>query len=119
MGEDQLYLAKADINFNKIELVQKEFYVYVTNQLAQLTADSAKVLQLHSIIRSEAKLPKIKNSQGFRDMLIVKQSLTLLKMGHFNNIQTIIFSIQSVIRLKFTAISLIEMIFIENRMHKR
>jgi hypothetical protein len=52
-------------------------------------------------------------------MLIVKQSLTLLKMGHLNNIKTIMFSIQSVIRLKFTVISLIEMIFIENRMHKR
>ena len=119
MGEDQLYLAQANINFNKMELVRKEFYVYITNQVAQLTSDVPRVVQLHSIIRAEARLQQSKNAMNFRDMLIVKQSLTLMKKGYFNKIQTLWILIHSVIRLKFNSIFLVITILNENRKHKR
>lgn len=89
MGEDQLFLAQAGINFRRIEMVGKHFYTYIKNQTNQLTSDKTRTAQLKSVIELENLLIKKSTETAFVDFLIIKQSITLMKYGFFRDRTTI------------------------------
>lgn len=115
MGEDQLFLAQAQISFENMRTVNEEFYVYVTNRENQLTAIGSRAVQLHTVISREAEVEKNCNGKVFADLLIVKQSLTLIRMGIFNRKDTFWIFVKTIGHLKFQALQLMALTILNAR----
>lgn len=107
MGEDQLFLAEARINFERVQIVRKHFYTYVINQTNQLTSDKSRISQLNGVIQRENEASLALQGSQFIDFLILKQSLTLTRYRLIQGGQTIKVIFLTAIRLRMKSFEIL------------
>lgn len=89
MGEDQLFLARAKIKFNKAHISSELLYTYSINLAGQLTSDRKRAKELHSIIEKELPFVGILRENRFANYLVIRQYLTLISRGYIWNLKTL------------------------------
>jgi glycosyltransferase involved in cell wall biosynthesis len=109
MGEDQLFLARINLTRENILVVEKNFYQYSTNVPGQLTRDKARILELVEVIEEEHALQKNTPASKFIDILILKQSLTLLRYSPSKILRIIKPLITSIFRVNFGVLKFVSL----------
>jgi glycosyltransferase involved in cell wall biosynthesis len=89
MGEDQLFLARAKINFNKAHISSELLYTYSVNLAGQLTSDRKRASELYSIIEKELPFVGKLKENKFANYLVIRQYLTLISRGYIWNLKAL------------------------------